>query len=233
MKYMMYASLLAVFALCRTGALSADSPVVNFSAADVNPAYNVSFSNNAGGFNLGYKFNLSQSVLVTQLGYYNGIDGGMFMNHDVGLYTAAGVLLATTTVIPTDTLDGIFRYHSIVPVNLAAGDYVLVGVAGYDPGNPVDKYTHDPNNITFDPRFTFIENRVKGSEGNTLTFLTDIDTEHSIDPPLNIAWFGPNMQIKDVNVPEPTTIITLLSMGALALKRKFKKDKDEKAAKTC
>ncbi len=58
----------------------------------------------------------------------------MFMNHDVGLYTATGTLVATTTVTPTDTLDGIFRYHSILPVNLAAGDYVLVGVAGYDPG---------------------------------------------------------------------------------------------------
>jgi hypothetical protein len=206
MKYLTIAGLLAVIALFHVDPLLADSPAVSFTAADVNPAFNVSFSNNAGGFDLGYKFNLNQSVLVTQLGYYNGIDGGMFMNHDVGLYTAAGVLLSSTTVLPSDTLDGIFRYHSIVPVNLAPGDYVLVGVAGYDPGNPVDKYTHDPNVITFDPRITFIENRVKGNQGNTLNFLTDADTEHSVDPPLNYGWFGPNMQM--INVPEPTTLRT-------------------------
>ncbi len=70
-------------------------------------------------------------------------------------------------------------------------------------------------------------------QGNTLAFLTDADTEYSIDPPLNYGWFGPNMKINDVQVPEPTTMITLLSMGALALRRKLKKDTDKKAASTC
>lgn len=208
----------------------ADTPAVNFTATDVNPAFNISFSNSAGGFDLGYKFTVTAPVTVTQLGYYNGITGGMFMSHEVGLYNAAGELLASTTVLPSDPLTEAFRYHSIIPVNLLApGDYVLSSVAGYDPGNPVDLYTHDPNVITFDPRITFIGNRVLGGQGNNLVFLTDADTEVSINPPLHYGWFGPNLQMNNIDVPEPMTMFSLLGMGAVALKRKLKRDREVKA----
>ncbi len=45
MKNIMYVGVLALCIFCRPGTASAaESPVVNFSAADVNPAFNVSFS---------------------------------------------------------------------------------------------------------------------------------------------------------------------------------------------
>ncbi len=200
-------------------AVFADDPAVSFTSADINPAFNVTFSNSAGGFVLGYKFTLTESVRVTQLGYYDDFGDGLLGSHEVGLYAVDGSLLTSATINPGDTLDEVFRYTAITPIDLAAGDYVLSGVAGYDPGNPVDKYTHDPFSSTFDPRFAFIENRVLGGQGNTLTFLTDADTE--MDPILTFGWYGPNLKL--VEVPEPGTMLTLAGMSALVFGARSKK----------
>jgi hypothetical protein len=218
MRY--FASVVAAIGFFHSAAIMADTPLVNFSAADINPAFNNSFSNGAGGFDLGYKFHVTNSITITQLGYYDDFGDGMIGSHAVGLYKADGTNLATATINPSDTLDGVFRYASISEVTLAPGDYVLSGVAGYDPGNPVDNYTHDPFSIAFDPNIVFLGNRVKGQQANNLIFLTDADTE--IHPTLDYGWFGPNAKVKEVAVPEPATMLSLLTMGALALKRRRK-----------
>lgn len=217
MKEKVLGSALALLLLCQGAPLLADSPAANFTYADVIPGFTNSFSNNAGGFDLGWKFSVNAPLNVTQLGVFDDFGDGLISSHAVALYKADGTQVVAGTVLPTDPLTGTFRYTSVGSVSLGVGDYVLVSVAGYDPGNPVDLYTHDPANITFDPNITFIGNRVRGNLGNTLVFLTDSDTEVSINPPLYYGWFGPNMMTNDVKVPEPATYLTLGAMGLLAL----------------
>lgn len=213
-----------LFALTLPFSAAAD-PVVNFTSSDVNPAYNVTFSNNAGGFNLGFKFSVNFPLTVTELGVYDDFGDGLIGSHEVGLFKSDGSLLASTTVQTTDPLSGLFRFSSIAPLVLGSGDYVLVAVAGYNPGNPVDKYTHDPYNITFDPNITFLGNRVLGNTGNSLLFLSDANTEVSTDPFLQYGWFGPNMNaVAAVPVPEPMTILTLTGMGIVIARIKPKKN---------
>ena len=204
-----------------TSSAYADDPVVCFTPAGINPAFNITFSNSAGGFVLGYKFTLTEAVRVTQLGYYDDYGDGLLRSHEVGLYAFDGTLVFSATVLPSDSLDEVFRYTSIAPVDLLPGDYVLAGVAGYDPGNLVDNYTHDPYAFTFDSRFSFVENRVRAGLGNTLTFLSDADTEMS--PILEYGWYGPSMKI--VPVPEPTAMLTLVGMGAVAAGARWKSRK--------
>lgn len=231
-----YSFISGIILLCAFSLVSAaPSPAVLFSLSDVQPNFNFSFSNSAGGFVLGYKFHVNTPITVTSLGVYDGgqsngagstttpVSNGFVNEHPVGLYDSVGNLLRTTTIqIGTvNTLVGAFRYADVSPITLGIGDYVLVDVAGYSPGNPVDVYTRDPNNIGFDPRISYIDNRVLGGTGNTLQFLNDSDTEHA--PGFNYGWFGPNMLVS--NVPEPATTLLLLSMGGAAMIRKLRMKK--------
>lgn len=190
----------------------ADSPAVDFS--NVNPAFNITFSNNVGGFNLGYVFMTSSAVTISALGYYDDVGNGFLNNHPVGLYDINGNLLASATVTNADSLVGLFRYQSIVSIDLPANTlFVLGGVTGYSSeGAPVDNYTHDPFDISFDPRLVFIENREAANTQNSLVFPTFVEV--SIDPPLHYGWFGPNAMV--VAVPEPSIMLLLGSGLALS-----------------
>lgn len=64
-----------------------------------------------------------------------------------------------------------------------------------------------------------------GNTGNSLLFLSDANTEVSTDPFLQYGWFGPNMDVVAVSVPEPATIITLLGMGAIVARIRAKKNR--------
>lgn len=75
-------------------------------------------------YTLGYQFTLSTSVNVNALGYWND---GQSNNHQVGLWTSAGTLLASTTVLSTDQLVGNFLYDDITTLTLGPGSYVIAG----------------------------------------------------------------------------------------------------------
>lgn len=203
-----------------TEKLKSDDAIMNFS--QINPAFNVTFSNSAGGFNLGYKFTALEALTVTALGYYADPTLSSFLNdHPVALYDLNGNILATTIVTNASPLTGLFRFNSIVPLTLNVGEsYVLGGVTGYSADNaPVDKYTHDPLDLTIDPRIAFVENREMNNTQNNLVFPTFV--EISVDPPLQFGWFGPNLLV--VSVPEPGTLIILGGGLALALRNRFRK----------
>ncbi len=92
-------------------------PIVNFSDSDVNPSYNITFSNNSGGFNLGYKFAVNFPLSVVQLGVYDDFGDGLIGSHEVGLFKADGTPIVSTTIQTTDALNGVFRFAPISPLN--------------------------------------------------------------------------------------------------------------------
>jgi hypothetical protein len=52
---------------------------------------------------------------------------GLGNNHQVGLWNATGTLLASTTVLHTDPIQGHFQYHAIPTLTLAPGTYTIGG----------------------------------------------------------------------------------------------------------
>ena len=95
---------------------AAISPAFEYTAADPEMA--------EGPFTLGFSFTLTQPTSVNALGYF----GGGLGSNRVGIWNSDGsTLLTSTTVTTSDPLVGNFRYGSIVPVLLAAGNYVIGG----------------------------------------------------------------------------------------------------------
>jgi hypothetical protein len=130
---------LAAFVLSLVSAIAA----VPASAGTVNPAWEfsgVGVSGTNGNWTFGEVFTANSTISVTSLGYFDPVNS----SHPVGLYDAAGNLLASTTVTTSSPDSSAnFLYNPITPVTLTAGDtYVLEGVSG------ADNYAFDDSGFT-------------------------------------------------------------------------------------
>lgn len=150
---------------------------------------------------IGWAFTLSSPVLVTELGYYDSGDNGLVTAHEVAIWTNGGVLQLQATVPSgtSGTLMDTFRYISITPVFLPAGNYVI---GGFSPGNS-DLYGASVSSLTTAPQIVYGGPRFR--VGPTLTFPDVIDFSH------DTGEFGPNFQFA---VPEPSSLV-LLTLGAI------------------
>ena len=89
----------------------------------------VGFEDSNNGLTISIELTPIADINVTHLGVLDGgSDGpGLGVAHDVGLWTAAGILLATTTVDNSGTLQDGHRYAAITPVVLSAGQTYTLG----------------------------------------------------------------------------------------------------------
>lgn len=159
-------------------------------------------------FSLGFEFNVLTPVTVERLGTFD--DGsGLATSHEVGIFDSSETLLFSTTVVPTDPLIGLFRYHAISPAVLpvATGYRIAAETSG-------DSYTSFVGAFTIDPSIQFVTGRSLAS--GSLVFPTTNESA------LNPCCFGPNFYIGDV--PEPGAgflcAAGLLWLSTLALRRR-------------
>ncbi len=80
-------------------------------------------------FTLGSSFTVNTAMQLTALGFFDDGSNGLAESHQLGLWNSSGTLLATATVNAgvVDPLNGQFRYASIVPVTLLAGQSYTIG----------------------------------------------------------------------------------------------------------
>jgi hypothetical protein len=113
----------AVFVLFAVSISSANAQVAGVewtNSTDINPA---------GAWDMGYEFDVTDSVTVFALGAFDEDGDGLNSSHLVGLFTEGGVLLASTTVNDSDSLIGHFRYSDLdTPEVLSPGRYVVVAM---------------------------------------------------------------------------------------------------------
>ena len=149
---------------------------------------------------VGWSFNVLSPISVTQLGW---MGTQLQANHQVGIWTAGGTLLVTGTVLPTDPLTGLFRFHSVASTVLGPGTYVIGGENDAQEG-----YGGFAQTFSTAPQVQFIHGL--GTFGTGLQFPT---LQTGADP----AAFGPNFQFTDtLAVPVPAGLV-LSGIGILCV----------------
>lgn len=152
---------------------------------------------------LGFAFTTNTAVTVTSLGYYDYLGDGFATSHDVGIYDSNGNLVASASLVAgtLDTLDGSFRYQSIAPVILAAGQtYVLAATTvGYSDPWASGEAGNDMTGFTVDPSISIA--------ANAALFVYQQD-DILRDPSNHYAdltiYAGPNFEIASVDPPPPS-----------------------------
>ncbi|HEY9700408.1 MAG TPA: PTPA-CTERM sorting domain-containing protein [Trichocoleus sp.] len=171
---------------------------------------------NQGQWSLGFEFTANNNISVKSLGFYDDLKNDLTESHAVGIFDSLGNLLVSGTVNPGDTLDGWFRYSSVAPTLLQAGqNYFVAATTGSE------NYTWDVLGFTVDPNITFIRDAYAGS--SMLVF-------PSGGPSVANGYFGPNFQFDATPVPTPALLPGLVGMGIAALHKKRKGEAVEQSA---
>ena len=151
---------------------------------------------------LGWAFNLNTEVRLDRLGFFDSNNDGLIASHDVGIWTAAGDLVASVTV-PEGTngllLDG-FRYVNVPSVQLPVGEYIIGGhFGGSTFGNGSQElFIQGSSSIETHP---FVEYVGRAGGGPGFEFPTPNPQTGGTD------FTAVNFQF---NLPEPSTVILLL-----------------------
>ncbi|MGQ5700964.1 PEPxxWA-CTERM sorting domain-containing protein [Sandaracinobacteroides sp. A072] len=158
----------------------------------------------ASSFTRGFSFELTQSVLVDSLGWYDHNRDGLANSHQIGIWDSNGslVLGGTVSAGTAGELDGFFRYTTALSGNaqLAAGTYVIGGLST---ASDVLVYGFSPSAIQFGPELQYLAN---ARNSNAIFSRPDL-TQSNLD----IGLFGPNFRYTlSGAVPEPSTWAMLI-----------------------
>jgi hypothetical protein len=159
--------------------------------------------------NIGWQFQVNAPITISGLGLFDVNPAGLAEDHQVGLWTDSGTLLAQTlisngsTPVASASGAGGWLFNSIAPVVLAPGTY-LTGAFYADSADQVMAAT----TITTVPEISFLHSRAS--------------SESSFGTPgpyglVEPGVFGPTIMVQTpTSVPEPSTLI-LLSSGLAML----------------
>lgn len=167
-------------------------------------------------FTIGWAVEVVTPVRVTALGVWDENSNGLEVSTPVGLWTATGTLLASTTVpasgadiaVPSVLGAGQWLFEDIADVVLPAGVYVLGSVTIED--QTVFRAFQD--DVILDPALVNFDS-AKFAVGATLQF-PGLDGS----PLLDNGLFGPNFLLEPVTAPAPLPAsLALLVLGLLGL----------------
>jgi hypothetical protein len=163
---------------------------------------------------IGWAFAANSDVTVVSLGFFDFRQDGLNRAHDVGLWTSGGTLLASATVQTSSPLADWFRWVSITPLSLTAGQSYVLGafVVGMD---NIDCFELDAASVTTVPQITY-DGLARYVYASSLTFPSVIYGYGTN------GLFGPNIQIEVV--PEPSTLVLAFAgLGLLGFARRLRK----------
>ena len=212
--------LLAVFVcgLVAAFAPSLQAAPATFGQAFTGAATGTTLGN--GPFTLGWSFDVTSAITVTDLAVYHDNGAALLESHDVGIWNAAGMLVVSATVNagPCGVLDQLgFQEWCIVGVKaaLAPGTYTIGAVWNslldpmIFPGTLAGEGIANVNG----PSVSFLQNEFVA--GGVLTDPTNSTGD-------TMSYFGPNFAYASGTTPEPGTLVLLGSglLGAMGILRR-------------
>ena len=159
-------------------------------------------------WSLGYSFMVNSPTTVIKLGAYDYGQNGFAQAQQVGLWDSNHTLLASTFVDNSDTLQGFWRFHSIIPLVLTVGDTYYVASQGGE------GYTFQDNGLTVAPQITFLLDAWHYNNNSNNNPLAFPDSTDNLDASVGGGFFGGNVELG--SVPEPSTML-LLGSGLIGL----------------
>ena len=213
----MRATTLFALAVASTFAVAGGAP-----AAVIPHTAIVSFSGGAwttvpGSDTIGWEFQVTEPISVTQLGFVDQGADGLAAAHPVGLFQPTGPitgnLLASVTIDNDDPLTGTTRYESLAsPVALTPGVTYVIG-AYVSPTN-TDNWLSSPSSVSRDPIIRYGGAHFGGSSSG-LSYPYSLNATNS-------GRYGPNFQFV---VPEPAGLGLMLlgcsTIGAIRRRRRI------------
>lgn len=189
--------LISAAALTLISSAAFAGPIVDFTSA--------SAASSSSVWSLGYKFHVNADVTAVGLGTFDFGADGLVGPQQVGLWDSSGNLLASTFVDNSSALEGVWRFKSIAPVALGAGQSYYVASQGGE------GYTFSPSDLTVDPSITF--------EQDAWHYVGSTDASPLAFPDMTlgtVGFFGGNVLLgAPTSVPEPFSL-ALLGIGGLA-----------------
>ena len=153
---------------------------------------------------LGFTFTTNSAISVTHLGYFDHMGDGFLTDHEVGIFDMAGTLLVSTLLGSGtgDALTGHFRYKSIAPFALAAGQSFVIAATTFGASDPW-AYGNTPSTIT---GFTVDPSISIGNNASLYTYQGDNILRKPVSSIAYTVYAGPNFLSAGVGaVPEPAS----------------------------
>jgi hypothetical protein len=196
---------LAVLSLALAPQADASQIAITGLGSGYTPAFSVDSTS-------GWSFTAHSNLLVTELGVWDQGSNGLNHDHDVGLWTAGGVLLGSLNVAAGTTAPLVsgFRYQTLSSaIALSAGAQYVIGASYLDVTQGPDPILQAASFVNTDPAITWVEAHRFQDLGNLhpgLQFPTALGNDEK-------SFFGPNFRF---TVPEPT-VAALVAVGLLGI----------------
>lgn len=156
---------------------------------------------------IGYRFDVTSSIVVTDLGVWNADADGLTSDHMIGIWDSTQTLLTSNTAGPADTPVGDWTYAPTANVTLNPGETYTIGALYTSTDG--DSYISGPSSITTAPEVNVI--------GGVFPSAGSLGFVYPTEDTANQGRYGPNFLFV---IPSPGALCLFMVAGVTRRRRR-------------